>query len=204
MDTASQQITVVGQGVVSAVPDVMRLNAGVEVRKAGAGEAFAGARAAAVRLTRTLAEAGIAAKDLRTSELSLGPEYENYPKVSAYRAAQGVEAVIRDLSQADRIIDLVASIGEEARLNGVSFEISDPVKALRDARDRAFHDARGKAEQYARLSGRPLGQVVAITEEVEGPPRPMMMAAAAAEQSSISPGEQSVSVAVRVVYSFGA
>ncbi|MFI6907426.1 SIMPL domain-containing protein [Nonomuraea sp. NPDC050394] len=200
----SQQITVLGQGAVSAAPDVMRLNAGVEVRKASAGEAFAAVRAAAVRLLRTLADAGLAAKDLRTSELSLGPEYENYPKVSAYRAAQGVEAVVRDLSQADRIIDLVAGVGEEARLNGVSFEISDPVAALKDARDRAFKDARARAEQYAGLAGRPLGQVVSISEEADAPPRPMMMAAAAmADQSSISPGEQSVTVSVRVVYAFG-
>ncbi|MFI6497253.1 SIMPL domain-containing protein [Nonomuraea typhae] len=203
MDTASQQITVIGQGAISAVPDMMRLNAGVEVHKAGAGEAFAAVRVAAARLTRALVEGGVAANDLRTSDLSLGPEYSAYPKVSGYRAAQGVAVVIRDLSQADRIIDLVASIGEEARLNGVSFDVSDPVGPLRQARDRAFQDARAKAEQYAQLSGRPLGQVVGITEVMEPPPMPMLLSAPA-EQSSISPGELNVAVALRVSYSFGA
>lgn len=149
-----------------------------------------------------LAAAGVSTRDLRTNELSLGPEYEAYPKVAAYRAAQGVEAVVRDLSQADQVIDTVAGVGEEARLNGVTFELSDPAAALRDARARAFLDARAKAVQYAELAGRPLGPVLSISEEVLGGPQPVMMAAAAMEKSSISPGEQSVSVGVRVVYAF--
>src|SRR4051794_304678 len=103
VETEHEQIAVAGEGAVSAAPDVMRLNTGVEVRKTAAAEAFAAVRTAAARLTEALKEAGIAPEDLRTSELSLGPEYEVYPKVAAYRAAQGVEALIRDLSRADRV-----------------------------------------------------------------------------------------------------
>jgi len=196
-------ITVVGEGAVAAAPDVMRLHAGVEVRRQSAAEAFAGARAAAVRLAEALRRAGIAAEDLRTTELSLGPEYEVYPKVAAYRAAQGAEAVIRDLSRADEIIDTVAGVGEEARLNGVAFELSDPARVLRDARARAFGDAAAKAAQYAELAGRPLGRVVSVSEEVERGPQPMRVAAAMEEQSSVSPGRQTLTVVVRVGYAFG-
>ncbi|MER7134194.1 SIMPL domain-containing protein, partial [Streptosporangium saharense] len=106
------QVTVVGEGSVSSAPDIMRLNTGVEVRHASASQAFAAARAAAARLTSALRRAGVATEDLRTSELSLGPEYENYPKVSGYRAAQGVEAVVRDLESADRVIE--AAVGEQS------------------------------------------------------------------------------------------
>ncbi|MEU4573998.1 SIMPL domain-containing protein [Nonomuraea sp. ATR24] len=195
-------ITVVGEGTVAAVPDVMRLQAGVEVRRQTAAESFAGARAAASRLAEALRQAGIAERDLRTTELSLGPEYEAYPKVSAYRAAQGVEAVIRDLSRADEVIDTVARVGEEARLHGVVFEVSDPAAVLREARAAAFADARAKAAQYAELAGRPLGGVVAVSEEVERGPQPMRLAAAA-EQGSVSPGQQGLTVTVRVVHAFG-
>ncbi|MEU7836432.1 MULTISPECIES: SIMPL domain-containing protein [unclassified Nonomuraea] len=204
METEHEQIAVAGEGAVSAAPDVMRLNAGVEVRRTAAAEAFAAVRAAAVRLTEALTGAGIAPEDLRTSELSLGPEYEVYPKVAAYRAAQGVEALVRDLSRADRVIDTVAAVGEEARLNGVSFELSDPSGALAQARTRAFRDAAAKAAQYAELAGRPLGGVVSVTEESVGGPQPMAFAALAAEEkASISPGRQTLSVGVRVVYAFG-
>lgn len=202
VDETSKRISVVGEGVISATPDVMRLSAGVEVRAASAGEAFKAVRAAAAKLTKALLEAGVAAKDLRTSELSLGPEYETYPKVSGYRASQGVEAVVRDLNKADRIIDAAVAVGEEVRLNGVSFEVSDPAALLRKARAAAFKDAQTKARQFAELAGRRLGEVVLISDEVVGGPHPMAFAGAAAEdRSSVSPGRQNLSVHVRVVYS---
>ncbi|GAA4517426.1 MULTISPECIES: SIMPL domain-containing protein [Nonomuraea] len=196
-------ITVIGEGAADAVPDVMRLHTGVEVRRQSAAEAFAGARAAAARLAEALRGAGVAAHDLRTTELSLGPEYEAYPKVSAYRAAQGVEAVVRDLARADHVIDTVAGVGEEARLNGIAFEVSDPDAALATARDEAFRQAAAKAGQYAGLAGRPLGRVVSVSEESGAPPRPMARTMAAEAQDSVSPGRQAVHVTVRVGYDFG-
>ncbi|SEG85012.1 hypothetical protein SAMN05444920_105449 [Nonomuraea solani] len=197
-------ITVVGEGAALAAPDTLRLHAGVEVRRASAAESFAAVRAAAARLAQALGQAGIAAEDVRTVELSLGPEYEAYPKVAAYRAVQGVEVVVRDVGRADHIIDTVAGVGEEARLNGVAFEVSDPAKALAEARVAAFRDAAAKAAQYADLAGRPLGRVVSVTEEVRGLPQPMGRAQTmvAETDASISPGRQTLSVAVRLGYDF--
>ncbi|GHH62891.1 putative conserved lipoprotein LpqG [Streptosporangium violaceochromogenes] len=201
VDEGQSRVTVVGEGSLSAKPDVMRLSAGVEVRRPAAGQAFADARGAAARLTAALLAAGIDARDLQTSELSLGPEYDNHPKVSGYRAVQGVEAVVRDIEAADRVIDAAAAVGEEVRLNGISFEVSDNREVLVAARKAAFKDARARAEQYARLSGRVLGAVVTIGEEGVTPPRPMAYGAGLmADKASISPGRQAVSVTVRVVY----
>lgn len=196
-------ITVIGEGSVLAAPDILRLHAGVEVRRASAAEAFSAARAAATRLAEALERAGVTARDVTTVELSLGPEYEAYPKVSAYRAAQGVEAVVRDVSRADHVIDTVAGVGEEVRLNGVAFELSDPARALAEARERAFRDAAAKAVQYAALAGRPLGRVVSVSELRQAPPQPMRAAALAAEAgASISPGTRQVTVYVEVGYDF--
>lgn len=204
MSIEHEQIAVAGEGTVDAVPDVMRLSAGVEVRRASAAEAFAEVRAASSRLAGVLRQAGVAEEDLRTTELSLGPEYDAYPKVAAYRAAQGVEAVVRDLTRADRVVDAVAGVGEEARLGGVAFELSDPAEALAAARARAFADAAAKAGQYARLAGRPLGPVVSVSEESWDGPQPLGFATMAAEDAgSVSPGRRTLTVGVRVVYAFG-
>ncbi|WP_030450479.1 SIMPL domain-containing protein [Herbidospora cretacea] len=195
------KITVTGNGAVSAAPDRMRLQAGVEVRRATAGAAFADARRAAATLRTALRNAGVDEDDLRTSEISLGPEYDDYPKVAGYRAGQGVEVLVRDLDRADRVVDAVASAGEEARLNGISFEIGDPTKALAAARDAAYKDAAAKARQYARLSGRRLGRVLSVTEDGEGrAPIPFEGVHLMAADKSISPGRQSVGVNVRVVF----
>ncbi|MGA4989114.1 SIMPL domain-containing protein [Nonomuraea bangladeshensis] len=204
-EDAIVDITVVGEGAVLAAPDVLRLYAGVEARRQSAAEAFTAARAAAARLAGALREEGVADEDVRTVELSLGPEYESYPKVSAYRAAQGVEVVVRDLARADRVIDTVAGVGEEARLNGMAFEVSDPAAALAEARTRAFRDAAAKAARYAELAGRPLGRVVSVAEDVRGGgPQPLTFAAAgvAEDRSSLAPGRQSLAVTVRVGYEF--
>ncbi|MFI7634850.1 SIMPL domain-containing protein [Nonomuraea sp. NPDC049400] len=198
-------ITVVGEGAVLAAPDILRLHAGVEVRRASAAESFSAARSAAARLAEALARAGVAAEDVRTVELSLGPEYESYPKVAAYRAVQGVEVVVRDLTRADHVIDTVAGVGEEARLNGVAFEVSDSSGFMKEARARAFRDAAAKAAHYAELAGRPLGRVVSVSEELKGGgPQPLrhMALAAAESDASISPGRQTLTVTVRLGYDF--
>ncbi len=74
--------------------------------------------------------------------------------------------LVRDLDIADRVVDAVAAAGEEARLNGISFEIGDPATALAAARDAAYKDALAKARQYAGLTGRTLGAVLRVQEEV--------------------------------------
>ncbi|WP_326638087.1 SIMPL domain-containing protein [Streptosporangium sp. NBC_01755] len=194
------QITIVGEGRLSVTPDVMKLDAGVEVIRPTAGEAFTAARAAAAALTKALLAAGIAAKDLRTNELSLGPQYKDYPTISGYRAAQGVEAVVRDIDAADDVVDAAVAAGEAVRLDSISFEVSDNRAPLRLAREAAFRDARTRAAQYARLAGRRLGRALEISEENVTPPRPFFAAGAMADKASISPGRQDMSVSVRVVY----
>ncbi|MEV0993650.1 SIMPL domain-containing protein [Nonomuraea sp. NPDC050202] len=198
-------ITVTGEGSVLVAPDTLRLHAGVEVRRASAGEAFAAVRAAAARLGEALRQAGIAPEDMSTAELSLGPEYESYPKVSAYRAAQGLQVVVRDVSRGDHVIDTVVGVGEEARLHGVAFEVAAPGEALAEARVGAFRQAAAKAAQYAELAGRPLGPVVRVEEVVGAPPVPMRQMAqtlAAESDASISPGRQSLTVHVKLGYDF--
>ncbi|MFF0306053.1 SIMPL domain-containing protein [Streptosporangium sp. NPDC004379] len=201
-DDYPPKVTVTGEGELLVTPDVMRLNAGVEVRADTPGQAFSEARQAAAKLTQALLDAGVDPKDLRTTELSLAPVYDDYPKIAGYRAAQGVEVVVRDLDNADKVVDTIVSVGPEARLNGVSFELSDNGAALRAARNRAFADAKARAQQYAGLAGGTLGDVITIREQDVTPPRPIMFAAAGvADRSSISPGQQNVSVHVQVVYS---
>lgn len=192
-------ITIEGQGSVPVTPDSMRLNAGVEVRKDTAGEAFAAVRAAAGRLTDALLEAGVAEKDLRTNDLSLDAEYDK-SKVVAYRASQGVQAVVRDLSTADAVVDAAAAVGDEVRFRGISFVVSKAGDLLKKARDAAFEDARSKAEQYAGLAGYNLGKVLRIEEEDSGGSSRFAFAAAPEGGASIEPGTSSVTAAVRLLY----
>ncbi|WP_329424670.1 SIMPL domain-containing protein [Streptosporangium sp. NBC_01495] len=200
VERSRPQITVVGEGSISATPDIMRLDTGVEVRRPTAGAAFTDARTAAAALTRALLATGIAAEDLRTDELTLSPEYKEYPTISGYRATQGVEAVVRDIDDADDVVDAAAAVGEAVRFDGVTFEVSDNHAPLRLAREAAFEDARSRATQYAELASRGLGRVMEISEQSVTPPTPVRGFAGIADKASISPGRRNVSVSVRVVY----
>jgi uncharacterized protein YggE len=190
------QITVVGRGNVRAAPDAMRLNVGVEVRRDRAAEAFAAVKQARARLAEALSGAGIALEDLRTDGLAFGAEYGDDARVTGYRASQAVEAVLRDLSRADAVVDAVAAVGEEARINGVSFEVSETGPLVEQARAAAYRDALAKARHFAALTGRRVGRVVRLEEEGDVPTPRFAMA----DSAFLSPGHGSVTAAVRVVY----
>ena len=80
----------------------------------------------------------------------------------------------------------------------VEFLVSDPGKALDQAREAAIADARRKAEVYARAAGVTLGHVVSIEEE-SGPLAPVpkrALAQSAGTQMPIAPGENTLRATV--------
>jgi len=82
----------------------------------------------------------------------------------------------------------------------VSYSIADDSQLVKDARARAFQDAKNRADQYAQLSGLQLGKVLSISEASgSGPvagPLPRGMAAAV----PLEPGQQTVSFSVTAVW----
>ena len=50
----------------------------------------------------------------------------------------------------------------------MNFSINDDSQLVKDARARAFNDAKDRAQQYADLSGLKLGKVISISEARRG------------------------------------
>src|SRR6185295_2166418 len=75
----SRTLTVSGQGVVSAPPDMAVLSAGVISQAATAGEALSANSAATQRVIDQFKADAIEAKDIQTSNFSLQPVFV-YPK----------------------------------------------------------------------------------------------------------------------------
>ena len=83
----------------------------------------------------------------------------------------------------------------------VELEIEDDSQLVKDARSRAFNDAKDRAEQYAQLSGLDLGKVISISESGNGSaPTPMFRADAAAAPVPVAGGELGLSAMVTVFY----
>ncbi|MFI1990626.1 SIMPL domain-containing protein [Actinoplanes sp. NPDC020271] len=201
-----ESIVVSGTGEVSGTPDVLVANFAVETDAPAVGSALDRAAAAATRMRDALVRAGIAKADLTTSDVSVTAR-RNATKITGYTASQGLTAKIRDLPKAGSILSAaVASGGDSARLSSTSFTIEDDSALLAEARRKAFADARGKAQSYAREAGRPLGRVVRVSEESAGfAGASALRGMAYADQPvPVEPGRQQVVVTVTVEWALGA
>ena len=198
---ALDTVSVDGTGKVSGVPDVLRLDMGVQHNGNDVNEALDASNSDIAKIKKALDRYDVDSKDIQTSQLSINPRYENNGKVNGYEVFQGLTVKLRDLSTAGRAIsDAAAAGGNATRINGVSFDIEDNAGLLQAARDAAFADAKAKAAQYAKLAGRRLGNVTQISEDTtyDGPPVPyaagLAMEDSAAKSVPIEAGNQQVSV----------
>jgi uncharacterized protein YggE len=208
-DPATQGVVVAGLGKVSGTPDVLRVQLGVEVRRADVSAALKDANTVQSRVREALRGDGVDPKDMQTADVSLYPAYTNKGAPNGYTVNQSLIVKLRDLTHAGKAIgDAVVAGGNAARVQGVSFALEDNAALLEKARDAAYGEAKKKADRYAQLSGRSLGQVELISEEVPQDPQPMPYArsalSAGVAQSSDVPldaGQSQVSVSVTVRWS---
>ncbi|MBF6175377.1 SIMPL domain-containing protein [Nocardia blacklockiae] len=198
----SRDVTVVGTGQVRGAPDTLNADLGVEVTAPDVSTAIQTANGRAAAVNDAVAAAGVAREDIRTTDVSLQPQYGPDRTVTGYRATNTVHLTVRDLSKASGVLDAaVRAGGNEARIDGVSFALDDNSKLLADARARAFADAKSRAEQYAVLSGLKLREVKSINETRSGggePPTPR--AQFARPDVPLEPGLQTVTFDVTVTW----
>jgi uncharacterized protein YggE len=201
-----RQITVTGEGKVSAAPDLAWINVGVSHRAKTAQEAVAAMSAGMSAVIAELVAAGIAETDIQTGQLSLYPFYDDLnatptQQVLGYDASITVDVRVRDLDRTGAILDAVVSEGANT-FGGIRFELTDPATAYAEARRAAVADGRAKAELYADAAGVTLGPLVTLSENnfYSQPVMAERRFAADAAPVPVSPGEVSYSVSVMMVY----
>ena len=100
--------------------------------------------------------AGVADRDIQTSNLSLSPEYryvENQPpQLVGYTASNQVSIRFRDIRNSGRVLDVLVDQGAN-QINGPSLTIDRPEAALDEARANAVTIGRARAKLYARALG---------------------------------------------------
>jgi uncharacterized protein YggE len=207
-DSADQGVIVSGLGKVSGTPDVLRVQLGVEVRRPDVSAALRDANTIQNRVRAAVRADGVDPKDMQTSDVSLYPSYNRKGTVNGYTVNEMLTVKLRDLPKAGKVIgDAVTAGGNAARLQGVSFALEDNAALMGKARDAAFAEAKGKASRYAELSGRSLGQVELVSEQVPQGDQPMAYAKAMLQSGAadaavpIDAGQSQVSVSVTVRWS---
>lgn len=208
-DPATHTITVSGSGKVTVVPDVARVTLGVVMNQSTVKAARSSAAQAMTDIIAAVKNLGVTDADIQTSGLSLYPQYApgSSSRVTGYQINEQVTVTIRDLDKAGDVVDAATAKGATT-VNGISFELADPAKAMNDARAAAVTAARASAQAMAAAGNVGLGAVVSMTDSSVSTPYPMYygMAAGAASDAAKTPvqaGTQDVSVVVQVVFAIG-
>lgn len=197
-------ITVTGTGTVEAAPDIATLTIGVTTQGDTAAAALAANTTSLAAVMERLTAAGVEARDMQTSNLSLNPNWSGYdsstPTISGYVAANMLTIRVRQLDGLGAVLDAAVEDGANT-LNGLSFGLSDPDPVLNEARKEAVADARARAELLAAAAGVKLGRIVSISEAGAGPdPMPMFRADASAADVPVAGGELGLSANVTIFY----
>jgi uncharacterized protein len=201
------RVVVIGEGTVKAMPDYAQVEGGVTTRARTVKEASDANSKTMAAITSALIESGIAQSDIQTSRFSIAPVYAPQepraePKLTGYSVSNQVRVNIRQIGKVGDILDRLVAAGV-TNVGNIAFLVSEPSKALDQAREAAIADARRKAEVYARASGLQLGRVVWITEDAGfGPPLSMRAGAPSAMAASvpISTGEDTLHARVTVAF----
>ncbi|MEQ1641693.1 MAG: SIMPL domain-containing protein, partial [Novosphingobium sp.] len=194
----STLLTITAEGKSVRTPDLAVFTAGVVSEGKTAGEALTANAAAMTKVIATLKKAGIADKDIQTSQINLNPVYGQpvigpsgqmvqEPRIVGYQASNTVTIRSRDIKGFGKVLDALVASGSN-QINGPAFQMSDPRAAMDEARGDAMKQARTRAELYAKASGLRVVRIVSISEGGGySPPQPVYAMAKSADASSATP-----------------
>jgi uncharacterized protein len=207
-------ITVSGLGTASGTPDIAYIELGVETVDPELAAAYEQAGETMQAVTGALVGVGIAAEDIRTSNVSIFPQDDFDPQTGqpsgrSFHVNNTLRVTVRDITQVEQVI----SAGIEAGANTIYnfyFGIDDTTALEQQARLDAIENARGRADALAAALGLTVGDPIVIAEGTAGggqQPRPFGGGGGgfdAMNSLPISPGSLDVNVVVTITYSIGA
>ena len=143
-------ITVSGEGEVTGTPDTLSISFGVSTKRASVDQAVGDNATTSTAVLDTLKGKSIAESDIQTQNYSIQPSFayaEGKQVPDGYTVNNTVSVKLHDVKGAGGVIDAVSAAGgDDVVVQGVSFSLEDDDAQLKGARDKAFADAKAKAE----------------------------------------------------------
>jgi uncharacterized protein YggE len=219
IEAGHTMLTVTAEGSSTREPDMANYSAGVTTQGTTASEALSANSAQMTKVIAALKRAGIADKDVQTSNLNVNPVYaqpkrlpdgsyedDGQQRIVGYRASNSVSVRQRKLQDMGKVIDALVTAGAN-QVNGPNFMLSQPEAAMDEARVEAMKSARARAELYAKASGLRVTRIVSISESGGYSPQPVMFVrkeardmVAAAAPPPVAAGELEMNVNVTVQF----
>ncbi len=193
------RLSVTGEGVARAVPDMATITIGVSSRADSAAGAMTRNATEQQAVIDQLKAESVEDRDIQTSGLNLSPVMDHSqdaqpPKVVGYQAQNMVTVRVRDLDRLGAMLDGLVNAGAN-EIYGIAFGLQDPQAAEDEARRAAVAEARRRAEIMAEAAGVHLGPILFISDSQPSMgPQPQFLAMAdAAMGAPVERGEMSVS-----------
>lgn len=197
-------------GETRVAPDMATISLGVQSEATSAAGALKINGERMNQVMAALKKAGIAERDIQTSNLSINAQYayeqNQPPRLTGYQASNQVTITVRDLARLGATVDATVTAGANT-VNGISFGLVNPQAAEDAARLEAIKALQAKAELYGRATGYKAVRLVNLSEgggyTPAPPPVPMMAFAAKremADSTSVAGGELKVRIDVSAVY----
>lgn len=187
------QLSLSAEGEVRLVPDQATVSAGVVTQGETAAEAVRANAAAMSEVFNRLQSAGIAERDMQTSQLSVSPIYSRpdrnsgqSARITGYEARNTVSATVRDIDAVGEVIDAVFEAGANT-LNGVNFSSSQADAARDEARRLAVAALYARRDLYAETAGFEILRLVSFSEAGDFRPQPVPMMARAESFDASTP-----------------
>ncbi len=166
LDTERDTVTIMGEGRVTAQPDLGKVTVTIVTERDTAEEAQEENITQFNQVVVALKEVGIKEEDLQTTSFNVNPlyDYTDNGRVSnGYEVRQSVEVTIRDLEKSGDVIQAAGNSGAN-QVSGLSFTIDEPEQYREEARQKALENAKQKADELSRTLGVKLGKIVSFSE----------------------------------------
>jgi uncharacterized protein YggE len=175
--TATNTITVSGEGEVFAVPDTATFSVTIQETAKDVKTAQTAATKKNNDIVAYLKGGDVEEKDIKTTDYSVYPQYEygervcpqysycppGEQKLVGYQVSQTLLVKVRDTDKAGELLSGVGELGASS-VSGLSFTIDDQDALEAEARGEAIDDARIKAAELAKQLNVKLVRVVGFSE----------------------------------------
>jgi uncharacterized protein len=202
-------ISISGHGEIKAVPDLAVVTLGTLSQADSAKAALEENTKKMENLFAMLKAAGIAEKDMQTSNFSVGPRYDygnnngQPPKLVGYDVSNNVTVIVHKIADLGAVLDKAVSAGSN-QINGIGFSLADPQAAQDEARKLAVKDALRKAQLLTAAAGVGLGDIMQISENGSYAPQPLAVRAMAMDSAAkavpVAAGEVGLGADVTVIW----
>jgi uncharacterized protein len=196
---AVRLITMTGSGTVQAEPDRAWVSVGIEARAPQTATARQAAAATMEAIQRRLKALGIPDAAIRTSMFNVQQDWmvtQGQRTPRGYVVSNQVDIRVDDIKTLAPVIDESLAAGAN-NIRGVRWDLTNRDALERQALQRAYADARTRAEVIAAAAGSTLGDLYAAQEARAGAIRPTMafaetvqaQASAVVADTPVSPGQ---------------